>query len=409
MPAHAPKHPLERFILGALFIVLTTGCILTRQGPSEDLESLEEDVRARFEPLELEEMPSSPTNQHADSPAAAALGRRLFSDPGLSADGTISCERCHAARDGFAGSTATSPGVFNRQGTRHAPSVQNIGWQRFTLWDGRADSAWSQALKAIEADAEMDFTRLEVAHYIAQRYAEDYERSFGPLPSLEGLPQRGRPGLTSWEQLTAQQRQDVERVFSNVGKALEAHQRRINCTDTPLDQLLRGDSGGLSEQALRGAIAFDEAGCTACHSGPLLSDQGFHNLGIGSANDQDAQGRAAAYAMLRADVFNGQGRYSDDVAFGRQQLELMAQEDQARSLGAFKTPSLRGVAQRRRFMHNGSFGSLREVLGFYSDAPNGPSQRGSLGVHDPDFLAINLDPDARQGILDFLTEALICP
>ena len=403
-----------------LALIFLTGCIVFREGgPLEpdrlnedddpilsamDRAQLEAQVLARFEPLDAAAQPPSPTNRVADDLAAARLGKRLFFDPAMSADQTVSCASCHPTGVNFSDPAPVSTGVFGRVGTRHAPSVMNLGFQDFLLWDGRADSAWSQAIKAIEAPAEMDLTRVELARFIQRRYAAPYEAIFGPLPSLEGLPERARPGLVAWESMTAQQRRDVDQIAANVGKALEAYQRKLTCDQTPLDLFLRGERTVLSTAAMRGAVAFDDSGCTSCHSGALLSDGLFHHIGIGSADEIDALGRQAGIAALQRDVFNGRGDYSDDRDAGDRKLRAMARE--VDTLGAFKTPSLRGVSQRRVFMHNGSLISLREVVGFYAASHELPTQEGAVGVHAQPFLQLQVRN--RADILTFLEEALTC-
>lgn len=406
------RHP-ERPFLIVLAIILATGCIITQPGGDpddpEDLdqEVLELEVRRRYSPLPA--LPSSPTNKVADDALVARFGQRLFFDKRLSADGRVACASCHLADVGFSEPRATSPGVFGRQGTRHAPGVIMASYSPFLLWDGRADSMWSQALMAFEAPDEMDFTRLEVAHYIVASHREEYELRFGPLPDLSELPERARPGLTNWELLTAAERDQVNRVFSNVGKAIEAYQRQLRCDKTPLDRLLLGESGVMTASELQGAVAFDTSGCTACHSGPELSDHSFHHIGIGNANPQDAQGRQRAFDVLERDLFNGVGPYSDDTRAGQAKLDLAREDELAETwVGAFKTPSLRGVGQRRRFMHSGSFGSLREVIGFYAEAHEAPVEDGAVGEHDPKFLELNIELRDREPLLEFLQFGLSC-
>lgn len=407
------RHP-ERPFLIVLAIIIATGCIISQpgsDGPDDlddlDPEALELEVRELYLPLDAP--PSSPTNKVADDPQVARFGQRLFFDKGLSADGTIACVSCHTPSLGFSDASATSAGVLGRRGTRHAPGVLMASYSPFLLWDGRADSMWSQALMAFEALDEMDFTRLEVAHYIAAEHREEYELRFGPMPDLSELPERARPGLTAWELLTATERDQVNRIFSNVGKAVEAYQRQLRCDQTPLDRVLRGESGSMSATELQGAVAFDKSGCTACHSGAEFTDHSFHHIGIGNANPQDAQGRQRAFEILDRDLFNGVGLYSDDTRAGQAKLEL-AQRDKSDSswVGAFKTPSLRGVGQRLRLMHNGSFSDLRQVIGFYSDAAEAPVEAGAIGEHDPKFLDVDIQPKDREPLLEFLRFGLSC-
>lgn len=353
-----------------LSLLLAAGC-----GP----DGLDAEERTQLQGMAVagpvENLPS-PSNAFADDPDAAALGQALFFDARMSSDGTVACATCHDPRRAFSDPDPTSAGVGGQRGDRHAPAIVNPGAQRLFLWDGRADSLWSQALMAIENPVEMNLTRLEVARFIAATYAAPYEAVFGPLPDLAALPQRGKPGDDAWEQLSDDERYEVERVFTNVGKALEAYQRRLSCSDTRFDQAARGEIA-FSDVEERGAAAFLRAGCADCHSGPQLHtapDQTlFHNLGIA----QGDPGRQAGAQTLQANPFNGAGDYSDDPEAGA--LLLVGLEEGPATAGAFKTPSLRGVAQRPRFFHDGSRASLADVLDFYRTNGGGRRRRGGGG------------------------------
>ena len=114
----------------------------------------------------------------------------------------------------------------------------------------------------------MDFTRVEVARFIAEHYREPYEAIFGALPSLDGLPQRSRPGMESWDALSSLQQASVERIFTNAGKVIEAYERQLLCSDTRFDQWARG-AVEMSNRELAGAVTFMQEGCVDCHAGRL--------------------------------------------------------------------------------------------------------------------------------------------
>jgi cytochrome c peroxidase len=97
---------------------------------------------------------------------------------------------------------------------------------------------WRQPLFALENEREMNFTRAEVAHFIAQNYTSSYEAVFGSLPDLSDVPLRAHPGDAAWDALSPELQNAVDRVFVNTGKALEAYERRLVCADTRFD---RGD------------------------------------------------------------------------------------------------------------------------------------------------------------------------
>ncbi len=391
-------HPISRCALALVFLT-SLGC-----QPPADLELLGT--------LSANDLPPSPTNAFADDPAAATLGQALFFEEGMSADGQLSCAGCHDPENAFADPRAFSEGSFGRVGGRHAPSLINVAFNQFQLWDGRADALWAQPIKAIEATPEGDFTRTELAHFIAREYATEYIAVFGPIPSLAGLPDRAKPGDAAWDAMTPTQQDTVNRIAANVGKAIEAYERKLICVDTEFDRHLRGETT-LSDQALEGAQIFLEnnaARCVDCHSGPNLTDGRFHNLGLDHDGTPDA-GRAEGIEALLDDPFNGVGPYSDDPTAGARVLAEVALGRDA-DLGAFKTPGLRGVAQRDRFGHLGHETSLvRWIDDVYRRGGRGG--RGQGGGGGANFVG-RLSPLFPQGVqneqaLAAFLRSLDCP
>lgn len=316
----------------------------------------EEEAQARAQGR----LQASPTNAVADDPMAAQMGQALFFDRQMSADGRVSCASCHSPANGFADPRPLSLGVEGREGTRHAPTLVNASMQEFFFWGGRADSLWSAPMQAIEAELEADFTRTEVAHHVAARYRAPYEELFGPLPDLSALPQRAKPGDAAWDAMSDQEQEAVNRIFSNVGKVLEAYQRRFTCDDTRFDRVMAGLED-FTAQERRGARQFTDpngGNCVACHGGFNFSDGRFHNLQIpGSPDDL---GRFDGIPSLLENPFNGAGEFSDDTGEGQEKLEGLAQNN--RQIGAFKTPTLRGVTQRAPYGHLGHINDLEQWL-----------------------------------------------
>lgn len=348
--------------------------------------------------LTADDLPPSPTNAWADDPEAAVLGQALFFDTRMSADGEVGCVTCHDPDHAFADPEQFSMGSFARLGGRHAPSLMNVAFNEFTLWDGRSDSLWSQPIKAIEAEPEGDFTRTELAHFIAAEYSVPYAAVFGPLPDLSGLPSRARPGDAAWEGLSDSQRDAINRIAANVGKAIEAYERKLLCVDTRFDRFML-DGEPLSEREMDGARQFlGGSDCVDCHSGPNLTDDRFHNLGLDHDGNPD-YGRAEGVEALLDDPFNGVGDYSDDPAFGARRL---AEVELGRSVdvGAFKTPNLRGVAQRDRFGHLGHETNLANWIDDVYDRPGGGrggrGRGGNGGGNGNDFVG-QLSPDFPDG------------
>lgn len=336
----------------------------------------------------LPPLPADPSNRVADDPAAARLGETLFHDVGFSGNGKVACATCHVENRQFQDGTPLGHGMGTTN--RRTMPIAGTAFQPFQFWDGRKDSQWSQALGPLESAVEHGTDRLAVAHRIASTYRPQYERLFGPLPDLARLPAHASPtGSTAvqqaWQQLTPDQREAVDRVFANAGKAIAAFERRIGPKPSAFDRYARALAAGrptegtLDPAQLRGlALFIGKGNCTNCHNGPLLSDGHFHNTGVPPAFGlPEDLGRRKGAEQVMADPFNCLGRYSDARPEDCVELNFMAKpgNDQVR---AFKPPSLRDVARRPPYMHAGQFASLDAVLDHYDRAPDAPSGHSEL-------------------------------
>ena len=304
----------------------------------------------------LEAPPPDPTNAHADDPAAARLGQRLFFEKRFSGNGAIACATCHDPAKAFADDRTLSEGLAT--GKRHVPSLLNVAWQRWCFWDGRADSLWAQARHPLESPTEMGGDRMQIAALVGQDAGlkAGYEQVFGPLPDVAT-------------------RAGADRVLALTGKALEAYERRLVSRDSAFDRfadaLARGDEAAQAdypEPAKRGLRLFlGKANCRLCHAGPTFSDEEFHNIGVPAldrAPPRDS-GRYGAIEELQKDPFNAAGAHSDDPQ-GERARELGTLARTSELWGQFRTPTLRDVARTAPYMHQGQFATLREVLRYYS-------------------------------------------
>lgn len=258
-----------------------------------------------------------PTNVAAAPEAVAAraaarieLGRRLFFDPMLSSDRTVSCATCHRPELAFADDKAVSPGVDGKLGTRNTPSVMNSSGRTTLFWDGRAETLEDQAIFPIENPLEM---ALPIAQALERVNADaEYQKQF--QAACNG-PATAR----------------------SLGRALAAFQKTLDTTDTPYDRYIRGDDAAVSESAKRGRLLFIGKGkCAECHSGEDFTSDRFRNIGLFDGKGFADRGRGAVTS-----------KESDD--------------------GQFKVPSLRNVAVTAPYMHNGSFQTLREVIDYYDE------------------------------------------
>ena len=254
-------------------------------------------------PLGLDLVAAVPTDNPLTT-ARVELGRRLFFDPELSADRSMSCSSCHQPDLYFTDGRARPVGIDGSGGTRNVPSLLNSAYGRAFFWDGRATSLEDQALQPIEGELGLSMTRLIARLRESPAYRTAFHRAFGAPPS----PDR-------------------------IARALASYLRTLRSGDAPVDRFLHGDTEALSEEARRGFRLFvGRANCGVCHLAPLFTDHGFHNTG---------------------------------VSWGSDDLGRMAVTGEEADRGAFKTPSLRNVALTAPYMHDGSIATLEEVIEHY--------------------------------------------
>lgn len=275
------------------------------------------------------------------------------------------------------------------------------------MWDGRRDALYNQPFGPLESVVEMNSSRLYMAERLYQKYRLDYEATFGsmpplgdatrfptlsaaltgcqpttpsnPPPSCDG-PFHGSPGdQAEFDGMTSDNQTAVTRVVVNAGKAIGAFERLLTCGAAPFDAWMHGGPP-VSRAAQRGAALFVGAGrCTSCHSGPFLSDQQFHNVGLApdvvqqAFLDADDPGAATGIAKALADPLNTLGVFSDG-SDGRLPPAVVGS-----MLGSFRTPILRCVALRPTFMHTGQLRSLLEVVAHFN---SGGAVTGFLGANE---------------------------
>lgn len=329
-------------------------------------------------------LPAAVGNAKADDYDAASLGFKVFYDARFSSNTNVRCATCHLPENSFDDAKAVSTGLATI--TRNSPTVLNASRMSVVFWDGRADSVWSQALFAFENAKEMGFSRLAIAHRIAQSYADMYTTAFGPLPALDDatrFPATGKPGDAAWEAMAPADQDAINRVAANVGKSLEAYERKAAAGPSAFDRYVAGDRTAMTAPQTRGLAAFTRAGCLDCHSGPMFSDMGFHNLGVPS-DDAAApdRGRADGIPILRGNIFNAAGAYADPPAGAPSPVAPPAMPTvTAADLGAFRTPTLRNVTLTAPYGHNGRFASLVDVITFHVRG-GGAGGAGFVGTVD---------------------------
>lgn len=309
------------------------------------------------------QVPPARGNAFAQRDDAAALGMRIFYDNRFSRSGSgVSCASCHDPEHAFAETRPRSHTL--REAARNAPDLLNAAWySRAHFWDGKVDTLWSAPLFTFEQDEEMGSSRLHVAHVVATIYKSRYESVFGAMPDLSDarrFPQEGRPGDAAFDGMNAADRTTINRMYANVGKALEAYMRKLAAGRSPFDDFIAGSPTALTEPARQGMAAFGRLGCLRCHAGPTFSDEQFHALRLAPlAGRPPDSGRAAGLRFAATWIFQARGAFADAVNLGS---AAYPPESASTADGAFRTPSLRNVAQSAPYGHDGSLATLADAI-----------------------------------------------
>jgi cytochrome c peroxidase len=370
-------------IIFLLCALLAVGAVLANPFSSKGAEGWsngELEILSSIRLGELPPPPADPSNAVEAMPAAASLGQRIFADARFSRDGTVSCASCHQPDKHFQDDRPLGRGVG--MGLRRTMPLAGAAHAPFQFWDGRKDSLWSQALGPLEDRNEHGGNRTAYARTIREHYRHDYEAIFGPLPDLRRLPQNASPLGTAeeraaWAAMDEDARREVSRVFANMGKAIAAYEKTLAHSPSRLDRYIDGvlRQDPQSQQLLTAdeksglRLFIGKAQCITCHTGPLLTDQQFHNTGVAPRpGGKPDMGRGAALAKLLQDEFNCLGKYSDARPEQCDELRFLSSDDHTLD-GAFKVPGLRGVAQRAPYMHAGQIATLEDVVRHYNQAP----------------------------------------
>lgn len=383
---------MKRFIAVlslASLVTMTTALIGMRSARS----GWSADERATLASLSLSSLgalPKDASNRFADDTLAARFGKTLFFDAKLSGNGKVSCATCHLADRDFQDGVALAQGVGTT--TRRTMPIAGTAHSPWLFWDGRSDSQWSQALGPLESPVEHGGDRTQYAQYIAATYRKEYEQIFGSLPDLSRLPTHAGPNSESsraaWESIPEARRDEITRVYVNMGKAIAAFERRIELGETRFDRYVAAELAGKAHTRADSLSADEEAGlrlfigkanCVNCHNGARLTDDHFHNTGVGASRlvAQVDSGRAVGVRDAVKGEFNCVSKYSDAQPENCSELRFAVTEG-AELLRAYKTPSLRNVAGRAPFMHAGQIATLADVIAHYDRAPKSPFGKTEL-------------------------------
>jgi cytochrome c peroxidase len=274
------------------------------------------------------------------SAAKAELGRYLYFDPRLSADGTVSCATCHSPEHGFGDAAPVSTGIKGQKGGRSAPTVVNRGYSLAQFWDGRANSLEEQAKGPMANPIEMGNKHEVIVGMLKgnKGYREMFQKAFGD-DSI-----------------------DLDRTVM----AIATFERTIVSGNAPYDRYKKGEKKALTPEQVRGmSVFFDKAKCDRCHEGANFTLNAYANIGIGMDKPEPDLGR---YVVTK----------------------------DPRDWGVFKTPTLREIEHTAPYMHDGSLKTLQEVVDYYD---KGGTANKNL---DAAIKPLHLTDQDKKDLVEFL-------
>jgi cytochrome c peroxidase len=268
-----------------------------------------------------------------------ALGKKLFFDPVLSVDSSVSCASCHRPELAFTDGVKFSTGVFGRTVERNSPSLGNIGFAPYFMREGGVQTLETQVLVPIQEASEFNHNILEIAEKLNKDsvYVQQSLEAYGRMPDAFVIT-----------------------------RAIAAFERTMNTFDSKFDKYLKSENSGLLSDSERNGLRLfysDRLACSSCHGGILMTDFSFANNG------------------LYAD-YSDPGKYR---VSGRE-------EDRA----VFKVPSLRNIALTAPYMHDGSMSNLEQVIEHY--ASGGKSHPNK----HPIIQGFSISETEKQDLINFL-------
>jgi cytochrome c peroxidase len=273
------------------------------------------------------------------------LGRKLFYDPLLSANGTISCGSCHIQTSAFTHHGHTvSHGIFDRQGTRNSPPIMNLAWNNSFMWDGGIADLDLQSVAPITNQLEMDETMPNVLNKLrsSAQYPALFKKAYGT------------------EEITT----------AAFLKALSQFMAMCVSSNSRYDSIMRNEGNKKFTADEREGELLVKQKCGGCHREPLFTDNSFRNNGLGIS------------------MVNDEGRY------------LITQH--AGDRYKFKVPSLRNLAYTAPYMHDGRFLTLDAVLDHYtSQVQSTPNLDALLNQGSTPGIAMTATEKAK--IISFLS------
>ena len=301
------------------------------------------------------------------------LGRTLFFDKRLSADGTVSCATCHDPAAAFASRDAVSKGVREQSGTRNAPTLLNSFFGKSYFWDGRVSTLEDQAKQPLLNVNEMGMQN-EPALIERVSAIDDYRESFRRVFPREGI------------------------TIDSITGAIAVFERSLVSRNSPFDRFIGGDKKALTELQKQGWELFKgKAKCLDCHSysaaAPFFTDAQFHNTGV-QAKELTFETLSQRADEVKSDSNRNLSTLAHDPQFSDPGRFLVTSD--MKDLGAFKTPTLRDIELTGPYIHDGSIRTLLDVLRFYN-------QGGvKTPILDKKIAPLNLTEQEMNAIVEFL-------
>jgi len=241
-----------------------------------------------------------------------ALGKKLFHDPLLSGDDTISCSSCHDLTRGGTDQAIVATGISGQQGGINSPTVYNAMYNIAQFWDGRAKDLQEQATGPVVNPIEMGAQWHDVVEKLKQ--VPDYREAFARVYPEQCISK------------------------STITDAIAVFEQSLITGNSRFDQYLRGNTAALNEQEIQGYELFKE-NCASCHFGPALGGISFEKMGV------------------KHDYFKQRGGALTEADKGRFNVTQLGKD-----LHVFKVPTLRNIELTYPYFHDGSTYNLAEVV-----------------------------------------------
>jgi cytochrome c peroxidase len=314
------------------------------------------------------------------TPEKIALGKQLFNDKRLSADGTISCASCHQESRAFTDGLPVAIGINGQAGNRNTPTLSNVAFFDTLFVDGRAPNLEAQVLGPMLNPIEHGLPNSQAIIDVVQ-HDSSYTKAFSNLFAIKAEPIS----------------------IDHIIKAIASYERTLIGGDSPFDRYLFGrEHNAMSESAVRGLGLFKRKGnCMTCHeiswNNALFTDNRFYNIGVGFNKLLPAlEGLLTAIE---------QGKKPNDYTLSaaqRSELGRLSVTKNPADIGKFKTPTLRNIALTAPYMHDGSMKTLEEVIEHYNQG--GDKNR----FIDTKIFPLHLTPQEKQDLVAFM-QALSSP